>query len=431
MLIKYAIRFSLGATKKDGSRSIRLRVTWASQRLDITLPASIPQDWWDSASQRPKPRYISADGRTSAATITAAINAITAQVDERFDRARIAGRIPTYDEVADGLVGGRRHNDDSDDTVITLMRQYVTAMERENGWQYNTSKHFATISGHISDFAPSACMGDITSQWIADLSAHMTAKGLQNATVNTMVTRLRWFLRWADKNGHHPAPGWDDFRPRLKAPPKPVIYLTIEELHALIEHDYTADSFPHLDNVRDVFVMQCATGLRYSDIARLTWEMVSPTAISITTQKTAEPLVIDVNDLSRMVLAKYRPLARTKEDGTPTGPVLHVVSNQKYNMYIKEVCRLAGIDTPVAVTKMVGSRRIETTHPKWELVTTHVGRKTFVVTMLTAGASPLAVMRFTGHKDYKTMSPYIAISDTLRHQATAAFNAATKKKPDK
>lgn len=82
------------------------------------------------------------------------------------------------------------------------------------------------------------------------------------------------------------------------------------------------------------------------------------------------------------------------------------ISNQKMNTYIKELGKLAGINTPIRITQYRGNERIDNVYPKYELLCTHTGRKTFICKALSLGIAPNVVMKWTGHSDYNAMKPY-------------------------
>lgn len=83
---------------------------------------------------------------------------------------------------------------------------------------------------------------------------------------------------------------------------------------------------------------------------------------------------------------------------------------------------MCGITSPVNTTCYRGQRRIDTTQPKWKLITTHAGRRTFICNSLMLGIPPDVVMKWTGHSDYKSMKPYIAISDEAKKEAMKRFD---------
>jgi site-specific recombinase, phage integrase family len=143
---------------------------------------------------------------------------------------------------------------------------------------------------------------------------------------------------------------------------------------------------------------------------------VKDDCIEITTVKTADSLVIELNNHSRAILEKYKDIAFEGDK------VLPVVSNQKMNLYLKELCQLAGIDEPIRETYYRGNERVDEVLPKYELVGTHVGRRTFICNALSLGIPAQVVMKWTGHNDYKAMKPYIDIADKIKSDAMSKFN---------
>ena len=92
------------------------------------------------------------------------------------------------------------------------------------------------------------------------------------------------------------------------------------------------------------------------------------------------------------------------------------------NEYIKELAKLAKVETPVRITQYKGHERIDTVYPKHELLSTHTGRKTFMCKALSLGIPPNVVMKWTGHSDYKAMKPYIDIADSIKVDAMSRFD---------
>lgn len=223
---------------------------------------------------------------------------------------------------------------------------------------------------------------------------------------------LKWFLKWADKNGYLENKDYMDFNPHLKdVRDREIVFLTWDELMAVYNLHFP-DGKKHLERVRDVFCFQCFTSLRYSDVAKLKREDIAGNIVKVVTAKTGDTLQIDLNKYSRAILEKY------KDDKRP----LPVVTNQRMNQWVKEVCFLAGIDTPITTVYYKGARRIEETKPKYELVGTHTGRRTFICNALTMGIPAATVMEWTGHSDYKAMKQYIKIANAEKARAMKLFD---------
>lgn len=92
------------------------------------------------------------------------------------------------------------------------------------------------------------------------------------------------------------------------------------------------------------------------------------------------------------------------------------------NVYIKEACKICGINEKLTNIYYRGNVKYEETKEKWELIGSHAGRRTFVYNALMLGISPNIVMKWTGHSDYKSMKPYIDIADTVKKSAMQMFN---------
>ena len=92
------------------------------------------------------------------------------------------------------------------------------------------------------------------------------------------------------------------------------------------------------------------------------------------------------------------------------------------NRDLKELCKLTEINEPIRITSYKGNVRIDEIHPKWELVGTHTGRRSFVVNALSLGIPPSIVMKWTSHSDYKAMKPYIDIVDSIKADSMTKFN---------
>ena len=124
--------------------------------------------------------------------------------------------------------------------------------------------------------------------------------------------------------------------------------------------------------------------------------------------KTADTLKIELNKYASSILKKY------KRQSFPRERVLPVLSNQRMNEYLKEMAEIIGLNSPETVTYYKGNERIDEVYPKWQLIGTHTGRRTFICNALMLGIAPQIVMKWTGHSDYKAMKPYIDIVDSIK-----------------
>lgn len=227
-------------------------------------------------------------------------------------------------------------------------------------------------------------------------------KDMRNATVNKNLSTVRTFCNYARKYGIKVSEGYKDFS--IKNTQGEVIALTQGELDTLLEIDLSGNK--RLDQVRDVFCFSCTTGLRYSDLAALRWEHIKDTEIRFTVIKTKQRLTVPLTVIPKQILSKYSKLYRP----------LPTISNQKMNEYLKELCQLAGIDTPIEKVIFKGNKRTSEVHPKYELIGVHTGRKTFATLSMEKGMSAEETMKITGHRSYSSFKRYVSITEERKQQ---------------
>jgi integrase len=92
---------------------------------------------------------------------------------------------------------------------------------------------------------------------------------------------------------------------------------------------------------------------------------------------------------------------------------LPVITNQKSNEFVKELCQFAGLDRKCRITTFKGGQRIDEYFPLHELVTTHTARRTFITISLEKGMPQDAIREITGHRDHRSMQVYIKFSEKV------------------
>lgn len=294
---------------------------------------------------------------------------------------------------------------------------FIRERGQTNHWTEATYGKFESLRNHLQAFCPAHL--NFARFDTAGLNAYLhflsTTLNMRNSTAFNQLGLLKWFLRWSLAKGYHHNKDFEWFKPKLRQTRRNVVFLTWDELNRIKACEIPENKH-YLERVRDVFLFCCFTGLRYSDVYNLKRSDVKAKRIEITTVKTAVNLVIELNDHSRAILNKYKHRHFADDKALP------VISNQKMNRYIKELCRMARIDEPVRRTYYRGNRRFDEVCPKYEALGTHTGRRTFICNALSLGIPPQVVMKWTGHSDYAAMRPYIDISDEVKRKAMRRFN---------
>ena len=421
--MKYSIRFNLKAKNSASDlKHIRLRVSWAGQRVEIFTGLQVSEKYWDSLSCRVRSAYRH-EGTTGAA-INNELSAVENFIRDLFSKYHLQGKTPNQKEVQDDLKEffGKGKGHASTMTLFECMDLFAETMSEQNGWAKGTTVKINTIKKHLKDISPKLDFDDLDEQGLMLFLKSLNQKGLRNTTIAKDIDILRWFLRWATKHGYCDNRAFENFKPKLKGTDgnaKEIIYLEWEELIKLFNYDFGANH-PGLAAVRDVFCFCSFTGLRYSDVAKLRVSDIKDDYISVVTLKTTDGLRIELNDFSRAILDKYSEQNNKAENRNKKA--LPVISNQRMNDYLKIIGRMLGFETPIRVVYFKGSTRHEEVVPKCELLSTHCARRTFVVNALRLGIPAEVIMKWTGHSDFKTMKPYVKIVDELKEREMSKFN---------
>jgi len=189
------------------------------------------------------------------------------------------------------------------------------------------------------------------------------------------------------------------------------IYLTIEDIEKIKNIDKQKLSETY-DNARDWLIISCFTGQRISDFMRFSKDKIriekGKHLLEFTQQKTGTVMTIPLNKEVLKILEK--------RDGHFPKPI----ASQKYNSYIKSICKEAKINDAVSGGKLT---KIEDEHndkfpyrkesgeyKKWQLVTSHIGRRSFATNYY--GKIPTSfLMYMTGHKTEQMFLNYIGKSN--------------------
>ncbi|MFE3847259.1 phage integrase SAM-like domain-containing protein [Flavobacterium sp. LB3P45] len=184
------------------------------------------------------------------------------------------------------------------------------------------------------------------------------------------------------------------------------IYLKEEEIIEIYSTEYKQD---YLDNARDWFIIGLRTGLRVSDLLGLTRKSIDDGFIQLRNKKTDFPVIIPIHGNVSKILEKRNGLFPRK------------ISDTNFNLYIKEVAKIAGLTEmtkggkisekiiEINGKKETMHRKVVGEYPKNELVSSHICRRTFA-TLLYGKIDTLTIMKITGHQTEKQFLAYVKIT---------------------
>lgn len=234
-------------------------------------------------------------------------------------------------------------------------------------------------------------------------------------TINSNFKSIRFVCQKARLNDIEANEHLNDLTADVLGKKTPIIYLSLNELDKIKQLDGLPE---YLDNARDWLLISCFTGQRISDFMRFDTDMIrienGRKFIDITQEKTGSFVSIPLLPIVSEILEKRN------------GQFPRRISDQKYNTYLKKVCKRAGINEPMEgkLTKSIdGQIRKELgIYPKYELISSHVGRRSLASNFY--GKMHTALLKtITGHKREETLLIYIGVNPDT---ANDAYDAMTK-----
>ena len=221
-------------------------------------------------------------------------------------------------------------------------------------------------------------------------------QGLAQNTIGKKIQTLKIFLNAATDAGLNDNNQFKSHRFKAMTEENESIYLNEAEIQKLFDLDLSDND--RLEKVRDLFIIGCWTGLRYSDWDKVKPENIEDGFLTLKQSKTGGAVVIPLHEMVLAMLEKYN------------GTLPPVISNQKFNDYLKEVAQMAGLDSREQKSITKGGVKRTVTYQKWEMITTHTGRRSFATNLYKAGLPSLSIMQVTGHKTEAAFLKYIKVT---------------------
>lgn len=265
--------------------------------------------------------------------------------------------------------------------------------------KYNVIKH--KLERMQDDRKKPILIVDVNESFKKEFVAYQKDNGYAQNTIQRELAFIKTFCKHARHLGLETSHQLDVLRVDKAKAEK--IYLTFKELEVIENLELKND---RLDNARDWLIISCYTGQRVSDFLRFTKDMIrienGKSLIEFTQEKTNKLMTVPLHSKVLQILHKRN------------GDFPSAISDQRYNEYIKEVCKLADLTEIVQGGKALetdnGIRKITDDYPKWELVTSHIGRRSFATNFY--GTIPTSYLIYiTGHSSEAMFLNYIGKSN--------------------
>ena len=229
------------------------------------------------------------------------------------------------------------------------------------------------------------------------------------ATRGNQIAKIKAFFKWIEKNKNYKF-DFDLSDLIITKNDKNVVYLSENEIKLLI--DYRGSE--RLERVRDLFVLHCRVGLRYSDLSRLGTEHVRGTNIELKTQKAGTSAFVPLVADAAKIIQKY------SESGSLELPK---ISEQKYNDYLKELGKLAGVNQLVEEVREIKGNKVYSKIPKYKLLSSHKAVSTFITLSAQRGIPVKTIAQIVGKTIQVINKHYLGETDkeTIKREMLEAY----------
>lgn len=372
-----------------------------NEKLFYSTPLKTEPMFWDAERMRVKvSRYCSYTDN-----VNSAISSLSSMLENLIAKTVGEGGEISKDFLRSALdlhFGRKKVRDDFHEFFRYYIDLCDTRLNGQRGGQtisYKGKREYARTLYYIEAYERSRKVHldfcDINIDFYEDFVSFLETLNLSTNTIGNKITFLKALMEAAYKRGLTDNIKYKSFR--AISEPSDSIALDEEELSRIARCNLKRHS--KLEKVRDIFLVGCWTGLRFSDIARLNQvNIINGKFISIRQMKTDKPVLIPIHPVFREIWERYG-------NGLP-----RVISNQKFNEYIKDVCKAARIRTQVLKSITKGGKRVTTIYEKWQLVSSHTARRSFASNLYRSGFPSISIMEITGHKTETAFLKYIKVS---------------------
>lgn len=175
------------------------------------------------------------------------------------------------------------------------------------------------------------------------------------------------------------------------------IALNMSQIEAIYEYDFSNNK--RLEKVRDLFVFGCTTGMRFGNYSSITKNDIQDNFIRVIDFKSkSKKLSIPLNKISKAILEKY-------------DYCLPKISNQKMNLYIKEVFKILEFNDEIKKTMKYGDELVEKETEFWKRISSHTARRSFITIMKNNKVPDKVIMSYTGHTSLEVFNAYYRPSE--------------------
>lgn len=277
-------------------------------------------------------------------------------------------------------------------TFAEKLEEYCQIKLLNASMQKQTVGNYKLITTAVNNFKPRLQMKEMNLQFFQEFQAHLMARGVTNNSIRGMISRIKGIYRYFADDLNLPTGFFSKFEQVPATTDKNVIFLSYEELAELEALPLTARV--HRE-VRQQFLFAVETGLRRSDY-NITAANIKGREFVVTTQKTGTQVNIPATDKALRLFNE-------------SGQSFRLIPESQFNQTLRLICKkMPSMQEESIKTLQIGKKVTQKTFKKWQRMTSHVARKTFVENAVSKGIELIAIAEWLGHSDTQMLQKHYA-----------------------
>ena len=426
--IKHRTQIGLSNLRKDGSRSVMLRVSCQGKRTDLYTGVNVQEKQWSEKTQRVK-HGCNVHG-SPYNVLNDTIDTQITFIDDYFTKKAMLDVLPSLEELKSSFniaFKGKEKEVITNDFFL-LFDTFISKRKETRNWEKSMVEAFERLRDIIKEYDPDISLTGLSEEKMNGI-VNKLSETMYNDSIIKRLFYLKQFVHWAQGQGYPVHKDFFNYDIKLPKVKKDVRFIYPDELDRIMKLDL--DEGSTIEQVRDCFVFACHTALRHSDLKQLTHENILPRKdspgeyeIKKLTEKDDDVVYYKLSKVAKEIYLKY------KDKKFKKGLLLPVLSNQKYNDYLKKIGEMAKLEGNWIDYEYKGKKKITVTTARTKLAS-HVARRTFIVMAYNEGVSLDLIALVTSHNDVKAMKPYLKATSTGADKVIAAIDKATGTKEKK
>lgn len=405
------IRFSLRNRKAQKKSAVRASVNFVGERITFCTGISVHSKNWDDKSGFPRQTKGDIVGKVAIVKLKELDMRVTQLYYDLTKNETIPVPIEIFTQKVNALLRPQQYGEESSNAITLIDFADLFIQDSENGNrlkdnQYrieeSSIKPYRTTRLHLLNFQKERkkpiLLSDFSQQLHDEFSKYLieVVKLSKNAhSKNIMV--LNQVIKYAVKKKLLPASVLIDVEFNTRREETDSIYLREEEIQLLMDlKDFKNKGE---EQVRDIFVLGCYTGLRFSNYSQLNLDYLQQGVLTTIQQKTKKKVTIPIHPNVKRIIEKYKGVL-------PPCP-----TNQEFNRTLKDLGKkIPTLQVPFAKQITRGRRITVEETMKWEKLTTHTARRSFCTNSYLLGVPVTTIMAISGHRTEKSFRTYIKAS---------------------